>query len=234
MRVAALVLGILGGLYGLSLSMFGSLAVSLLSAGGLPSTQRQTATALIYAIPIASLLGGGVALSSPGAAAFLMLSSAAGWFYIGSYFGYGINFVTFGSIALSGLGGLLALGAAIENKNEKEDDYSVRNIKVRREQYPNEPILEPTASRQAEPVLDTRFDRAKWNALLKYDADLAMIADKLRPLGPKWVEEFAASYLAINDKAYLGVIVRKIIADARSEDEERRQQQAGVANERRS
>lgn len=67
-----------------------------------------------------------------------------------------------------------------------------------------------------------KFDRAKWNALLRHDPDIRMVADKLRSLGEKWVDEFAASYLAINDKTYLRSIVSGIIADARKEDEARR------------
>jgi hypothetical protein len=66
-----------------------------------------------------------------------------------------------------------------------------------------------------------QFDRLKWAALLKYDPQLAAIAEKLLPLGQKWVDEFAASYLAINDKGYLPSIVSKIISDAKKEDEER-------------
>jgi hypothetical protein len=69
------------------------------------------------------------------------------------------------------------------------------------------------------------FDRTKWNALLKYDPELAIVADKLRPLGQKWVDEFAAAYLAINEKSYLPSIISKIIADARKEDERQQRKQ---------
>jgi hypothetical protein len=64
------------------------------------------------------------------------------------------------------------------------------------------------------------FDREKWNALLEYDDLIAEIARKLRPLGQKWLDEFAASYLAINDKSYLPAIVQKIIAKAKAESAE--------------
>ncbi|MGD0023688.1 MAG: restriction endonuclease [Xanthobacteraceae bacterium] len=66
------------------------------------------------------------------------------------------------------------------------------------------------------------FDRAKWNALLKNDPDIRMVADKLRQVGEKWVDEFAATYLAVNDKNSLRSIVMGIIADARKEDEAKR------------
>ena len=63
------------------------------------------------------------------------------------------------------------------------------------------------------------FDREKWEALLRYDDDIAAVAKKLRPLGDKAVDEFAHAYLALNDKSYLPSIVKKIIVDARAEAE---------------
>jgi hypothetical protein len=55
------------------------------------------------------------------------------------------------------------------------------------------------------------YDEEKWNALIKYDDDVARVADKLRPFGQKWIDEFARSYLVLNDKQYLPTIVKKII-----------------------
>jgi hypothetical protein len=66
---------------------------------------------------------------------------------------------------------------------------------------------------------DISFDRNKWEALIKYDEQIAAIAEKLKPLGQKWVDEFARAYLELNDKSYLPNIVWKIIADARKEQE---------------
>jgi restriction system protein len=63
------------------------------------------------------------------------------------------------------------------------------------------------------------FDRAKWNALLRDDPDIRMVADKFRQIGEKWVDEFAASYLATNDKNHLRSIISKVISDARKENE---------------
>ena len=61
------------------------------------------------------------------------------------------------------------------------------------------------------------YDRKKWQALVKYDPDIAKVATKLRELGDHWVDEFAKSYLAINDKSYLPTIVNQIISDARKQ-----------------
>jgi hypothetical protein len=39
------------------------------------------------------------------------------------------------------------------------------------------------------------YDKNKWNALVKYDEEIALTVDKLTPLGQRWVDEFASSYL---------------------------------------
>jgi len=79
------------------------------------------------------------------------------------------------------------------------------------------------------PVPTGNFDRAKWNALLKGDPQLNLVAYKLRPLGQKWVDKFAASYLTIKDKSHLPTLVSNIIADARKEFE-----QGEIAHHRRT
>jgi hypothetical protein len=61
------------------------------------------------------------------------------------------------------------------------------------------------------------YDRKKWNALVEYDEDIARVAQALEPYGNKYVDQFAAAYLALNDKQYLPVIVKKIIAFAQEE-----------------
>lgn len=76
-------------------------------------------------------------------------------------------------------------------------------------------------SRRNSPVasLSFNFDRARWDALLKRDPQLSAVADKLRPLGEKWVDKFAASYLAASD-SLLPALVSGIIAQARKEFEQ--------------
>jgi hypothetical protein len=61
------------------------------------------------------------------------------------------------------------------------------------------------------------YDRNKWNALVEYDADIRRIVDGLEPYGPKYIDQFAAAYLALNDKEYLPMIVKKILETARQE-----------------
>jgi hypothetical protein len=75
------------------------------------------------------------------------------------------------------------------------------------------------------------FDRAQWNALIQYDKDIAIVAEKLAPFGDKWMDEFASSYMALNDKAYLPQIEQKLIAAARAEAEENERQRIKAAEE---
>ena len=77
------------------------------------------------------------------------------------------------------------------------------------------------------------FDRAKWNALIQYDKDISELAQRLKPLGQKWIDEAASSFLALNDKAYLPEIEKKIVAAAKTEDESRQQQLERAAEQRR-
>src|SRR5713101_7292526 len=59
------------------------------------------------------------------------------------------------------------------------------------------------------------YDKQRWRALLSSDADISRVAAALAPYGQKYVDELAAAYLVLNDKDYLPMILRKIIASAR-------------------
>jgi hypothetical protein len=72
---------------------------------------------------------------------------------------------------------------------------------------------------------DRPFNVEKWEALVRYDPKIAAIADKLRPLGQRWVDEFARAYLALNDKQYLPNIVSQLLADARTEHAREQEEQ---------
>jgi hypothetical protein len=61
------------------------------------------------------------------------------------------------------------------------------------------------------------YDRAKWNALVQYDADIERVAKALTPYGEKYVDQFAAAYLALNDKDYLPKIIEKILESAKQD-----------------
>jgi hypothetical protein len=65
------------------------------------------------------------------------------------------------------------------------------------------------------------YDLAKWNALVQYDDDIARIEAALKPYGQKYIDQFAAAYLALNDKQYLPIIIQKIIATAKQDSAQR-------------
>jgi hypothetical protein len=58
------------------------------------------------------------------------------------------------------------------------------------------------------------YDRQEWRALLSSDADISRLAKVLESYGQKYVDEFAAAYLALNDKDHLPAILRNIVASA--------------------
>ena len=78
------------------------------------------------------------------------------------------------------------------------------------------------------PTADS-YDANKWSALLKYDADVAAAADRIRPFGQRWIDELASSYLALNDKGYLKQIADKIHDAARLELEQRKRKPISLA-----
>jgi hypothetical protein len=74
------------------------------------------------------------------------------------------------------------------------------------------------------------FDRQKWDALVMYDKDIAAAVEQVRFLGPRWTDELAAGYLAINDKQYLQQIVDGVISRAQAEHVRQSQLRAAPAS----
>jgi len=82
------------------------------------------------------------------------------------------------------------------------------------------PIIDVSPPRQPAQIIPPRvddYDRAKWDALVTYDDDIAQVEKRLKVLGQQWVDKFAKAYLAINDKSYLPMILNKIVGEARSQ-----------------
>jgi ribosomal protein L7/L12 len=80
--------------------------------------------------------------------------------------------------------------------------------------------VQQNESPPAAPSTSVNFDRAKWNALLQYDPEVAAAAKSLSGLDPKWTDELASSYLALGDKQYLPTIVSQILERSQSEQRE--------------
>jgi hypothetical protein len=69
-----------------------------------------------------------------------------------------------------------------------------------------------------EPVVEgPNFDQNKWNALVKYDPDIKRIVEALSPYGPKYIDQFATAFMALNDKNYLPQIIQDILATAKAD-----------------
>lgn len=60
-------------------------------------------------------------------------------------------------------------------------------------------------------------DSEEWLALVKSDPDIARSVAALEPFGKKYVDELARSYLALNDKDYLPVILKKIASTVKKD-----------------
>lgn len=112
MRNAALVLGIIGGLWGMVVGFFSYGYVAFIDwfgpiedvAGQVDNPGLIQATSLLA--PLLAIAGGAMARSQAVAGGVLLLASAAGMFYA---FGFGV--FTMFPIAMCGLGGILALAA---------------------------------------------------------------------------------------------------------------------------
>ncbi|UWQ15456.1 hypothetical protein K3556_06100 [Aliiroseovarius sp. M344] len=112
MRNAALVLGIIAGIWGMIVGFFGYGYTEVIDRiGELPDLAEQVdhpgrIRAFALVAPVLALAGGAMARSAAQIGGILLLLSAAGMYFA---FGYGV--FTMFPIALAGLGGLLALFA---------------------------------------------------------------------------------------------------------------------------
>lgn len=212
MKIAAGIAGILLGIFSLTyVGIFGSMigsAAGLLGSipfrGNTLGPWAEMVSMLSWLAPLATIVGGIVTFSNPRVGGIILGASAfAHWYLLG--------FGVVGKLFVLPIGATAGL-ALFANSSTR----SATNL--------------GTAQTSAEPpnlsgsTAGPSFDRAKWNALVQYDKDIAFMAEKLRPLGQKWMDEFASSYLALNDKTYLPEIERKIVASAKLETEENERQ----------
>jgi hypothetical protein len=105
MAIAALILGILGGLFGLMLALFGYGMASIAGAVGIGGAAFFKLIMII--IPIAAIVGGALSIAKPLIAGILMLVSAVLVLLV-----FGFNGFTFLSVLLTGIGGVLAIVAS--------------------------------------------------------------------------------------------------------------------------
>jgi|SRR5947209_6365809 len=226
MRIAALIFGILAGLSSLPLATYGHAFVGL--GGGSDGS-------LLYLIPLLSFLGAGIALNFPLASGALLALCALILLSIGAKFGYAINIITIGPVLLNGLGAILAFAGGSTAKPDLTVGIAGQQGQARQAQL--KPSSQQDASFEwkllASPQQTPQFDRAKWNALVKYDDDIGRVAEEVGRLGEKWVDIFAADYLALGDKSYLPSIIRKILEQAKDDREAAQKTQIAAENARR-
>lgn len=202
--IAGILLGIFSLLYvGLFGGMIGSAAGRLGSLGTGNSTISNWASVvslLSWLAPLLAIMGGIVTFSNPRAGGVLLASSAGLLWYL-------LGFGMIGNLFVLPIGAaaLLAFFAAPSTSTATLLGATTA-ASGQSNSVPNDTVA--------------RFDRAKWSALVQYDKDIALMAEKLRPLGQKWLDEFASSYLVLNDKRYLPDIEQKITAAAKFEAEE--------------
>jgi len=204
MKIAALIFGILAGLAGLPLASYAQVIVSFGGGQG---------GGAYYLLPTASFVGAGLALNFPAAAGGILAVCTVAWLGIGAQVGHAVNFITIGAVLFNGLGALFALIPFFQDISNREASGiapEARGNTLDSLLYTQRPNTSPAPT----------YDRVKWNALVKYDPEIGRLADKIRQLGDKWVDVLAADYLALNDKSYLPEIVRKIIEEARKEEQE--------------
>jgi hypothetical protein len=92
---------------------------------------------------------------------------------------------------------------------------SILAITTSRQMFGTQPVSEGLRSSiKLDPV---GYDLKKWQALLHYDADIKRVADALAPYGQRYLDQFAAAFMAINDKNYLPQIIQTILSTAKTD-----------------
>jgi ankyrin repeat protein len=221
MKISAGIAGILLGIFSLTyVGLFGSMIGtgagwlgSMGPQGNLISNWAGMVSTLSWLAPLLAIIGGIVTFSKPSAGGVLLAASAyLHWHLLG--------FGQVGKLFVLPIGATAALALFASSLTRSATNLGAVQTST------ETPSLNNTAG--------PGFDRAKWNALLQYDKDIALIAERLQPLGQKWLDEFASSYLALNDKQYLPSIEQKIVAAAKVEAEENEQAKIRLEEKRKA
>lgn len=81
----------------------------------------------------------------------------------------------------------------------------------------NDTLPQPTSVSSQTGTCANQTLAAKWDALIKYDPELASADKKLSPLGKKWIYELSRRYLEAPNKENLKQIVQEVIEDGLQE-----------------
>lgn len=221
MKIAAGIAGILLGIFSLTyVGIFGTMVGA--AAGFLGSIPFQgnnlggwaeMAKMLSWLAPLATIVGGIVTFANPLVGGIILgVSAFLHWHLLG------LGLI--GKLFVLPIGATAALALFANASTRTATKFGAAKM-------PDEPARPGNAAA-------AEFDRVKWNALLQYDEDIASVAARLRPLGERWLDDFASSYLALNDKQYLPAIEQKIVSAAKAEIDKnaRTQQDAAIRLEK--
>jgi hypothetical protein len=87
--------------------------------------------------------------------------------------------------------------------------------------------------RESDPTDNKSYPTDKWGALVKYDAEISEAAEQLRPYGEAWINKLGHAYFALEeDRSYLPNIVRRLLDEAKDEEERKRVKVELEANQR--
>lgn len=204
MRIAAGVIGlIIGFLSLLYVGVFGALLGSAVGwmasfgpAGNGSSAWADMVKLLSWLGPVTVIAGGGITFGNPRLGGIVLAGGGFMHWYL-------LGFSVIGNIFIMpiGLAAVLAFSAGSTRKAAAA---------------PSSGGVFGTDSADS----GTGFDSAKWKALAQYDQDIAAAVARVRPLGALYVNELAAAFMALNDKAYLPQIVERIERKAAAETAE--------------
>jgi hypothetical protein len=128
---------------------------------------------------------------------------------------------------LNGVGGFLALAAwkqenaGNEASSKQASGTSLAQTSANSGQFRERKAQQIANINQPAPLAGSnrtyQYDKTKWQALLEFDPDISKVEAVLRPYGQKYVDQFAAGFLVLNDKAYIPNIIQKVIETARQD-----------------
>jgi Ankyrin repeats (3 copies)/Inhibitor of vertebrate lysozyme (Ivy) len=204
--ICLLYVGVFGGLIGAGAGWLGSIG-----PGNSTITSWASGVSLLsWLAPLVTIIGGIVTFSNPRAGGVILGASAFLLWYL---------------LGLGMIGTLFVIPIAATAVLALITARSGENVLPLAKTIPT-----PAAPGQSESSHKVaNFDRAKWNALLQYDKNIAMAADQIRPLGQAWLDEFAAAFLALNDKQYIPEILERIRTRAQAENARHAAERAKLA-----
>lgn len=156
MRIAALFLGLIAGLFALLApsALRTDLLTPFLAMWSATSSERLLGIIVWYAVPVAALLGGLLATVTPGFAALLLIAAAVGWLGIGVSMPQHFDYQLVAPAAAAGLGAVFAFLAGELGVRRRR--LARRNRKAATEALADDGEIEREAALRMDPTLMPR------------------------------------------------------------------------------